>query len=68
MWSAERRNFVPGVFPNVSRTGNWFHVSHYSQIIWPTTARVGCGLSGGRFDVLVCRYSPAGNIDRQRVP
>ncbi len=68
LWSSEARNFVPGVFPNVSRTGNWFDVSHYTQVIWPTTTRVGCALaSNGRNDYVVCRFSPAGNIDGKSV-
>jgi uncharacterized protein YkwD len=68
LWAAEGRNFVPGVFPNVSRTGNWYDVSHYTQVIWPTTTRVGCALaSNARTDYLVCRYSPAGNIDNRSV-
>jgi uncharacterized protein YkwD len=68
LWAAEARNFVPGVFPNVSRTGNWFDVSHYTQIIWPATTRVGCAVaSNARTDYLVCRYAPAGNIDNKSV-
>jgi hypothetical protein len=68
-WSAERSLFRPGIFPAVSRTGNWADVGHYSQMIWPTTTRVGCAIvSGRRADVLVCRYAPAGNIDGRRVP
>jgi uncharacterized protein YkwD len=64
LWIAERRNFAPGIFPDNSRTGNWLDVSHYTQIIWPTTRRVGCALATGRGnDYLVCRYSPKGNID-----
>ncbi len=68
-WASERRWFRPGIFPNVSSTGNWFDVSHYSQIIWPTTTRVGCALHRDRrHDYLVCRYSPKGNQDGRRVP
>ena len=68
LWATEGRNFVPGVFPNVSRTGNWYDVSHYTQVIWPTTTRVGCVLaSNARTDYLVCRYAPAGNIDNRPV-
>ena len=60
---AERRHFRPGRFPNVSRTGNWSHVGHYTQVIWPATQRVGCATAANaRNDYLVCRYSPAGNI------
>ena len=68
-WAAERVHFRAGIFPAVSRTGNWADVGHYSQMIWPTTARVGCAVAGGpRHDVLVCRYAPAGNIDGRPVP
>jgi hypothetical protein len=68
-WASEKRFFTPGVFPNVSRSGNWEDVGHYTQMIWPTTQRVGCALSSnGRFDYLVCRYASAGNIDGRRVP
>ena len=67
-WASERRMFSAGVFPAVTRTGNWADVGHYTQIIWPTTTRVGCALaSNGRADYLVCHYSPAGNIDGRPV-
>jgi hypothetical protein len=63
-WASERRYFVPGTFPNNSRSGNWADIGHYTQMIWPTTTRVGCALaSNATTDYLVCRYSPAGNID-----
>jgi hypothetical protein len=68
-WSAEKRYFVPGVFPNNSSTGSWEDVGHYTQMIWPTTTRVGCAIaSTARIDYLVCRYATAGNIDGHRVP
>jgi cysteine-rich secretory family protein len=63
-WASEKRWFRRGVFPNVSRTGDWSDVGHYTQIVWPTTTRVGCAVaSTGRVDYLVCRYANAGNID-----
>jgi hypothetical protein len=63
-WASEKRFFAPGTFPNVSRTGNWEDVGHYTQLIWPTTTRVGCALaSTPRIDYLVCRYAGAGNIN-----
>jgi len=63
-WAAERRLFRPGRFPDTSRSGNWADVGHFTQMVWPTTTSLGCGLAGaGRWDVLVCRYAPAGNIE-----
>lgn len=59
----EKRHFKAGQFPSVSRTGNWADVGHYTQIVWPETREVGCALAAGRrFDVLVCRYWPSGNV------
>ncbi len=67
-WASEKRWFRPGMFPYVSRTGSWEDVSHYTQMIWPSTQHVGCALaSTQRVDYLVCRYSGAGNIDGRRV-
>lgn len=68
-WASERAFFRPGVFPNVSTTGNWLDVSHYTQMIWRGTTAVGCAVhSSGNTDYLVCRYSPRGNRDGQSVP
>jgi hypothetical protein len=68
-WTGERRFFRPGIFPNVSTTGNWLDVSHYTTLIWPTTTRVGCAIaSTPRIDYLVCRYATAGNMDGTRLP
>jgi Cysteine-rich secretory protein family len=68
-WTSEQRDFRPGVFPSVSRSGNWEDVGHYTQIVWPTTTRVGCAIaSNARNDFLVCRYSPAGNVIGRPVP
>lgn len=62
-WIDERRDFVNGPVPEVSRTGRFLDAGHYSQIVWATTTRVGCALaSNRRDDYLVCRYSPAGNV------
>lgn len=67
-WASERRYFRRGVFPAVSSTGRWSDVGHYTQIVWPRTTRLGCGLaSSARWDVLVCRYSPSGNRDGDRL-
>lgn len=65
----EGRRFRPGRFPDVSNTGNWADVGHYTQLIWPATQEVGCALETGHGnDVLVCRYFPAGNMMGALVP
>lgn len=68
-WIGEKRFFRPGIFPNVSTTGNWLDVSHYTTLIWPTTTRVGCAIHRTPdWEFLICRYSPPGNIDGKPVP
>ncbi len=68
-WASGSRFFQHGEFPNVSRTGNWWDVGHYTQVIWPETQKLGCAISSSSdFDYLVCRYAPAGNVIGARVP
>ncbi|WP_162888016.1 CAP domain-containing protein [Sphingomonas mesophila] len=68
MWVAEKHHFAPGLFPHVSRTGNWEDVAHYTQMVWKGTTHVGCALyRGGGNDYLICRYSPPGNADGKPV-
>ncbi len=68
-WASERSMFTSGAFPALSRTGSWADVGHYTQMIWPSTQRVGCAIAkSARADVLVCRYWPSGNVDGQRDP
>jgi uncharacterized coiled-coil protein SlyX len=63
-WVNEKKYFVPGLYPNVTTTGRWQDVSHYTQMVWPTTMKLGCGLaSGSGFRWLVCYYDPGGNKD-----
>ena len=60
---AESKMFKRGVFPDVSTTGRWEDVGHYTQLVWIETREVGCSVvSNQRRDVLVCRYWPAGNV------
>ncbi len=66
-WGGEKKFYNHGVFPNVSSSGNWADVGHYTQIIWSNTTEVGCAKSsGGGYDHFVCRYSPPGNYLRQK--
>lgn len=67
-WGDEQADFIPNrAFPDVSTTGNWADVGHYTQIVWRDTTEVGCGLATANGqDVLVCRYTPPGNYQGQR--
>jgi hypothetical protein len=63
-WIEEKQFYRPGLFPRVTTTASWVDVAHYTQLVWHNTTHVGCALAtGGGNDVLVCRYSPAGNWD-----
>ncbi|MDZ4306413.1 CAP domain-containing protein [Allopontixanthobacter sp.] len=64
----ERKDFRPGKFPDVSRTGKWQDVAHYTQVIWHDTREVGCAVSrDATNDFLVCRYLPVGNWIGQQI-
>jgi len=68
IWGDEKRYFIGSIFPNVSSTGNWEDVAHYTQIVWRNTRQVGCGVATGNGNiVMVGRYSPPGNVDGQPV-
>jgi hypothetical protein len=61
-WTAEAEQSKSGKFPDVSKSGNWTDVGHFTQLVWPETRKVGCALkSSAEDDFLVCRYWPAGN-------
>ena len=67
-WISEKAWYRPGLFPLVSRTGNWSDVGHYTQIVWRGTTRVGCAIyQAAQWDYLICRYSPHGNVDGRPV-
>ena len=64
LWLAEKKNYLPGrAQPDVSKTGNWADVGHYTAIVWSATTSVGCAVSrNASHDFLVCRYSTPGNV------
>ena len=68
-WNDEKRYLRPGTFPFVSATGNWQDVAHFTQVIWKGTTHVGCAVyRDNRWDFLICRYSPKGNVEGSPVP
>ena len=66
-WIREKQFFRPGIFPDNSTTGRVADVGHYTQLVWRATSQVGCAESASaREDILVCRYSEAGNYRGER--
>lgn len=67
MFIDEKKHYRHANFPNISKTGNWADVGHYTQVVWRDTQEVGCAVVTARGnDVLVCRYWPAGNVWGQK--
>ena len=67
LWVSEKKDYRPGVFPNVSRSGDIEQVGHYTQLIWRNSGQVGCATAVGKDEeFLVCRYSQAGNVYGER--
>ena len=67
MFIKEKKHYRHAQFPDISKTGNWADVGHYTQVVWRKTEEVGCALvTAHGNDVLVCRYWPAGNVWGQK--
>jgi hypothetical protein len=62
LWVDEKKDYhagTPCCKPGEPITG------HYTQMVWNTTKAVGCATASGNghpFSILICRYSPPGNI------
>jgi hypothetical protein len=66
-WIEEKKDFRQGTFPNISRTGSFEDVGHYTQLMWRATGEVGCAVITNRSDdFLVCRYAEPGNVEGER--
>lgn len=64
VFSDEGQFYAPGIYPDVSTDGNWYTVSHFTQVVWPWTGNVGCAISSdAQWDYTVCRYAAPGNRD-----
>ena len=68
LWGSEVKDFRNGVFPDVSTTGSWVDVGHYTQVVWKDTTEVGCGMArtSNNAEYWVCNYNPPGNFQGQR--
>jgi hypothetical protein len=54
-WGKEKQFFKYGVFPDVTIPGiDWNAVSHYTQMIWRNTHKVGCGGKKGEDQPVLC--------------
>ncbi|XP_066925841.1 Golgi-associated plant pathogenesis-related protein 1-like [Clytia hemisphaerica] len=65
VWESEEKdiNFAdPDWAFKMDSTSTSKPVFHYTQLVWRSTTKVGCGLaSNGGESIVVCRYSPKGN-------
>jgi uncharacterized protein YkwD len=68
-WIAEKNHYDGGPLPPDTPGSGPQAIGHYTQMIWRTTTSVGCGTASGGghpFSILVCQYSPPGNIFGQK--
>src|ERR1700739_300721 len=66
-WVSEKNNWNGGTFPSGCASGKV--CDHYTQMVWRTTTNVGCATAignQGKFEFLVCRYSPPGNMAEEK--
>ncbi len=59
-WGAESADYAPATGACASDR----QCGHYTQIVWPTTEEVGCGMAvcPSLSQIWVCRYRPKGNV------
>ncbi|CAJ0592952.1 unnamed protein product [Cylicocyclus nassatus] len=61
-----------GINQNLDFTQNFANkkptVYHWSQMVWAKSWKIGCEIGAcGKFTIVVCRYSPKGNVVGQKV-
>jgi len=58
-WGSEKSLYSPGT--KISNT-NYQDFGHYTQMIWPKTTELGCGVAQSQHGTfVVCQYNPPGN-------
>jgi len=67
-WAAEKSNYHGAPLSEADFAAGAPMIGHYTQMVWKNTREVGCATATGnqgKFEFLVCRYSPPGNTLRQ---
>lgn len=57
MWYGEKEKYIVG---SVITADNYQEIGHYTQQVWKSTEKLGCGISD--CGAVVCRYTPPGNF------
>ncbi|TZG24920.1 SCP-like extracellular [Sphingomonas montanisoli] len=67
LWISEKKMFQNNPIPDVSVTGDFGDVGHFTQVVWHSTGLVGCAVADakGGDEVMVCRYMEGGNVQGQ---
>ena len=68
-WASEKSNYHGAPLSNADFAPGVPMIGHYTQMVWKNTKDVGCATAignQGKFEFLVCRYSPPGNTLGQR--
>lgn len=58
-WADEKQYFD---FDKMECKLEWWKCGHFTQLMWSTTKKVGCGMAKcGDQEIWVCNYNPSGN-------